>query len=396
MGFMWSRKKSMAGTHLPKVIHLPRDVGGNAQHLSRQMKLLGARSTSLVTRRSYFEYGGDIILSDAGTSRIVLEARKLWAFGYVMRYNVVFFNFGQTLFAPSPLPPGGPSLKGFVRRFYNFYARTMQRLELSILNARGCTLLIQYQGDDARQGDILRRIYSYSHVDEVEEDYYSSEGDRIKRQQIALIAPQCKRVYALNPDLLNVLPERAVFLPYAHIDLNDWVPRYLPRKEGSLRVGHAPTHRAFKGTDYVLRAVQELQEAGHDIQLDLIEGVSNAAARRRYEEVDVLVDQLLCGWYGGVALEAMALGKPVIAYLRKEDFTHLPTELCDQLPIVNADRGTIKDALLHLLQLDSESFTELQVRSRAFVETWHDPSSIAQRILQDVQAPTEEHMSRLP
>ena len=45
---------------------------------------------------------------------------------------------------------------------------------------------------------------------------------------------------------------------------------------------------------------------------------------RRYRDADIVVDQLLAGWYGGFAVEAMALGKPVIAYLRESDLHHVP------------------------------------------------------------------------
>ena len=259
----------------------------------------------------------------------------------------------------------------------------MQKLELQILELRGCITLVQYQGDDARQGDFLRQHYPYSHVNEVEASYYAPPSDEHKRKQIALITARCHRVYALNPDLLWVLPPGSCFLPYAHIDLDEWTPRYQPRRDGVLRVGHAPTHRAVKGTKYVLEAINELRERGWPIELVLVEGLSNADARKVYQSVDVLVDQLLVGWYGGLAVELMALGKPVIAFIRHADLVHVPHEMVSDLPIFEATRETLSQQLLRMVQMSDTDWESAQRRSRRYVEKWHDPAAISRRILGD-------------
>ena len=77
-------------------------------------------------------------------------------------------------------------------------------------------------------------------------------------------------------------------------------------------IGHAPSHRAVKGTNLIIDALNSLKKKGFSFELVLIEGLSNSEARKKYETVDVLVDQLFAGWYGGLAVEAMALGKPVL------------------------------------------------------------------------------------
>ena len=59
-------------------------------------------------------------------------------------------------------------------------------------------------------------------------------------------------------------------------------------------------------------------------ELELVEAKPFWEALQIYGSGDIIVDQLLAGWYGGFAVEAMALGKPVIAYLRAEDLTLIP------------------------------------------------------------------------
>lgn len=76
---------------------------------------------------------------------------------------------------------------------------------------------------------------------------------------------------------------------------------------------HAPTNRAVKSTDAFLDAIETLQIEGLPVKALLIEGRTNEwaiAAKAAFG--DVLVDQLGLG-YGCNAIEAWALGMPVIA-----------------------------------------------------------------------------------
>ena len=47
-------------------------------------------------------------------------------------------------------------------------------------------------------------------------------------------------------------------------------------------------------------------------------------ARERYERADIVVDQLNAGWYGLFAIEAMALGKPVVTSLHEDADARAP------------------------------------------------------------------------
>ena len=67
------------------------------------------------------------------------------------------------------------------------------------------------------------------------------------------------------------------------------------------------------GTEFVIEACSQLP-----VELDLVEGVPHEQARKRYAKADIIIDQLLVGWHGVFALEAMALGKPVITYLKPD------------------------------------------------------------------------------
>jgi glycosyltransferase involved in cell wall biosynthesis len=115
------------------------------------------------------------------------------------------------------------------------------------------------------------------------------------------------------------------------------------------------------------------------VELVLIEGISREEARQRYECGDVFVDQLLIGWYGSFGVEAMALGRPVLCYIRDSDLRFVPAEMAAELPIVRTTSLTLADDLRRVV-LDAALRRDLGERGRAYVEKWHDPLKIAGRL----------------
>ena len=207
--------------------------------------------------------------------------------------------------------------------------------------------------------------------------------DSYKRRQIARFARYVHRSYALNPDLLAMLPQ-AQFLPYAR-DVLQWVPHY-PEPRRQPHVLHAPTHRGIKGTQFLVEATERLQREGVQFNLEMIENLPHAEAQRRYKEADLVVDQLFLGWYGGFAVEAMALGKPVIAYLRGSDLHVVPREMRAELPVIDAIPATIYNVLKEWLTVRRNELPERGRAARAYVERWHDARPIAKRLIADYEA----------
>jgi glycosyltransferase involved in cell wall biosynthesis len=245
---------------------------------------------------------------------------------------------------------------------------------------------VTYQGNDARQGDYCRKNFKISPANELQSDYYNPKIDELKRKRIAVFSRNADRIYALNPDLFHVLPSSAIFLPYAHIDLADWVMKPTEVKVNTKPVVvHAPSHRGFKGTRFIIEAVNRLQAENIEIDFVLVEGVSNQEARRQYERADLLVDQLLAGWYGGLALELMSLGKPVVCYIREEDLRFIPSDMAKELPIINSTPDTIYEVLKHWLTDGRSRLKELGAQSRHFAEKWHDPMKIAAQVKKDYE-----------
>jgi glycosyltransferase involved in cell wall biosynthesis len=105
-------------------------------------------------------------------------------------------------------------------------------------------------------------------------------------------------------DALRWVPDAEMIPP--GLDLRPFTPVPPSDRERPVVV-HAPSNRTRKGTEHVIAACARLP-----VELDIVEGVPHEEARRRYARADIVVDQLNAGWHGIFALEAMALGKPVL------------------------------------------------------------------------------------
>src|SRR5439155_6674874 len=78
---------------------------------------------------------------------------------------------------------------------------------------------------------------------------------------------------------------------------------------GAVVIGHAPTNRLIKGTRHVTAAVEALRHEFPRLELRLIEKQPWEAMPAFLAGCDILVDQLMMGWYGLLAIEGMAEGR---------------------------------------------------------------------------------------
>jgi glycosyltransferase involved in cell wall biosynthesis len=173
-------------------------------------------------------------------------------------------------------------------------------------------------------------------------------------------------------DALRWVPDAHVLPP--GLDLRDYAPAPSEDRPRPV-VLHAPSSRRRKGTEHVVAACE-----GLDVKLDVGEGLRHDEARRRYERSDIVVDQLNAGWYGIFALEAMALGKPVLSYLHPEAVQETERELGVEVPIVPVTKDTLRGRIADLAASADER-RRIGALSRAYVERLHDADKGADRLI---------------
>jgi glycosyltransferase involved in cell wall biosynthesis len=173
-------------------------------------------------------------------------------------------------------------------------------------------------------------------------------------------------------DALRWVPDAYVVPP--GLDLREYTPVEAQERARPV-VLHAPSSRHRKGTEHVVAACKDL-----DVELDIVEGVPHAEARRRYERADIVVDQLNAGWYGIFALEAMALGKPVLSYLGGDAVRETEREMGVEVPVVPVTRETLRERIAELAA-SVDGRRRIGASSRAYVERVHDADRGADRLI---------------
>jgi len=182
-----------------------------------------------------------------------------------------------------------------------------------------------------------------------------------------------------------------LMLAHFSIDVDTWKPLHTdsartgPALSDRFRVLHAPNHKAIKGTQYFMDAVKELKAEGLDIELVLLEGVPNEEVKRVMATVDVVADQLIVGWYAMFAIEAMAMEKPVLCFLRddlQELYVASGLVSADEIPIINCTPATVKEAIKNLV-LHRDKLPEIGKRSREYVIKHHSTQAVG-RIFDDI------------
>jgi glycosyltransferase involved in cell wall biosynthesis len=173
-------------------------------------------------------------------------------------------------------------------------------------------------------------------------------------------------------DATRWVPEGHVIPP--GLDLRQFTP-VPPSDNPRPLVVHAPSNREKKGTQFVIEACAQLP-----VELDIVEGMPHDVARERYARADIVVDQLNAGWHGVFALESMALGKPVVTYLKPDVVERSAQGYGIRIPIVPATKETLVDALRPLVEQPALR-REIGAQSRAYVEQVHDIDRVADRLL---------------
>lgn len=375
-----------------RVLHAPTTVGGNPQGLSESLNRLGVYSKSLTLKQNYFKYPADYVLWSEEDGHIARELKRIFLLvSIVFQYDIIHYNFGTTIASPLySIRPHDSVVVKWLKFTYSKYSWAFQWLELNLFKLLKKTLFVTYQGNDARQGDYCLAHFEFNIASQVGEAYYTQKSDELKRKMISRMSRYCHAMYALNPDLLCVLPEKAKFMPYAHIFLDEWTPHFNQLENRKLRIGHAPSNRKVKGTDLILEALERLKKRGYEFEIVLVEGVSNAEAKKIYETIDILIDQIFAGWYGGLAVEVMALGKPVLVYIRQDDLKYIPAEMAADFPFLQVDPKNLEEQLREVLDLSRQELLKIARRSRAYVKKWHNPLKIASALKSDYETALTE------
>lgn len=265
--------------------------------------------------------------------------------------NVLSFNMGSD---PAGISSG--------------IARAFRRSDWSVRSLVSMTNYITYPPDLTWEREVIREAWDVAEVVHLHHGFRSA--DRMVRGRYAGRVEH--RPYVLTHHgtgfrenvraHLNELEQRGAIGTVSTLDLHvasglEWLPP--PVNVGALRamkqpstdrvlIAHAPTNRAIKSTEALIKAVERMQSEGLPVDLDLIERVPWTECLERKSKADIYFDQVILG-YGCNALEAWGMGIPVVAGAADETLDEIERRF-GHLPFYHATEETIYDALKELVE----------------------------------------------
>jgi glycosyltransferase involved in cell wall biosynthesis len=241
-------------------------------------------------------------------------------------------------------------------------------LDLRLARAARRTAVVTLHGDDCRLYGLTRALFAPQALARSEAADVAArarlrrlagltDAAIVKDLELAAYAyPFFERVYVVPPPVRRELLERDGSTGPAERPI----------------VLHAPSDPRSKGTEAIERAVADV--ATHvPLEFRLVTGVSHAELREELRRATIVVDQLDAAGTGVLALEAMAVGKPVLA---EYDPAVLAPFQADA-PIVRVRAETLARELTELMS-DRERRERLGRLGRVYVLRTHAPVRVAE------------------
>jgi len=138
-------------------------------------------------------------------------------------------------------------------------------------------------------------------------------------------------------------------------------------------IGHAPSKRSNKGSNYILKILQELQKF-FSFEIRLIENQPHQEALTLKSQCSLFIDQISDLGYGINAVESMAMGIPTFSSLiRRFKKIHL------NAPIIEVTFDDLKEKLIPFIE-SSEMRLSIGKASREWVRQVHDAANVIRTI----------------
>ena len=268
------------------------------------------------------------------------------------RWTVALYNFVRFLF------------RFDVFHFFSgetILPRKLRRFEFAAYKLFGKRLIMHFVGSDLRNEDYLR--WREKHIAE----FLAGEDnpDKSSAWQKKLIRDSEKyadHIIVSTPDLARLISGAEVYPVMLDVDkfreevaaASASLP---PGDPEEIVILHCPSNIKLKGTPRIHEVLKKISaETKYRVRLILPAeskpdtGLTYSTSRydlfRYYSQADIVIDQLLIGWYGLQTVEALALGKVAVCYIEDS----LQQHLYPGCPIVQADHNSLEAALLKCIE----------------------------------------------
>jgi hypothetical protein len=277
----------------------------------------------------------------------------------LFRYNIFHFISGETI-----LPW---KLRGF---------------ELACYKLFGKKIIMHFVGSDIRNEEYLKE--KNDHLQAYLKGEYALKtpiSSSIQKKLIEQARKNATTLIVSTPDLLEIIPEATylpVFLDFGHFIYEDSEKTSTTRNTVSIL--HSPSATKTKGSGHLDLIFANLKkEFGDSIEfitpVNKLKDIKSYPTTRydllnRMAESDIVIDQLVIGWYGLKAVEALMLDCEVVCFIENDLLEYLPPEA----PLINVNilnaEARVRELICQVLAGNS-----INPNKQKYVKTHHNIES---------------------
>jgi glycosyltransferase involved in cell wall biosynthesis len=358
---IWHRRASRS--RLPAVLFGLSPLINN-KYWSHALKKLDYTSASFVynlyaiNREEDFDYTPEKIFPRASRNKFFPLVRPYLCFFWGLKnFDIFVLDFDG----------------GFLR------GTPLQFLEFPLLALAGRKIIANPYGSDVMD---VRRCSDPMFKAAILRDYpmLTEKADEIRRR----VLHYCRWASFIicGGVMIDFLPRADLLITsILGIDTNEWRdagPHVAQRNTASIKILHAPNHTNIKGTDFLVKACEELRAEGLPVELIIKQKVPNQEIKELMRDADIVASAFLTGYYELFAIEGMSLGKPVLNYWRPDLKAIYSTySFASECPVMDTPVEKIKGNV-RKLATNSSLRAQLGEAGRRYVEKYHSHEAIGQ------------------
>jgi hypothetical protein len=238
---------------------------------------------------------------------------------------------------------------------------------------------VTFVGSDIRMPEKELAINPYFKYAYSNKNYeYKGEGDNNSRELLIFLKKLHYQFIAWDMEMFldRDIVGNVAIAPHASVNMLPAIHNDDTNDKRKILIIHSPTAPVAKGTEFVLKAIKELERKNVPFEFQLLENLSNEEYQQALQKADIYVDQLIWGAYGVAAQQALQMGKVVVAYLSPERIKLYG----DDVPIQNATINNLSEVLENLIS--NKALRErISDQSIAYYEKMHKPKNVANNML---------------
>lgn len=332
------------------ILHGTIEIANQMNTLTKGLKYLGMEAKTINYYPNYLGYQSDYtydILREKNINKVNRDLIKI-SEKAINENDIFHFHFGTSL--------------------------TIDHSDLPILQENGKKVFMHHWGSDVRMYSKAVKINKYIRVKTMDEESI--------KNKLKVLSKYIKNCIVADYELYEYVKdyyEKVHMIPQI-INLDRWEVAEEHLNNKKTLIVHAPTDPVIKGTDYIINTINKLKNK-YDFDFILVKNMPHEQARQIYRRADIIIDQVMIGIYGVFAIEAMAMGKPVITWISD----YMKEKYPKDLPIVSANPDNLEEKLKMLL-VDKELRKVLGKQGREYVEKYHDMEVVATKLLELYQS----------